>query len=91
MKINDSKSGKVLLKTLDSVFDEDPNNREFIDTSKADVCRSKSASSHRVFSIYFAFLCCCLYHNLWLTVFYYYYPKNENDALNYRFATLQEI
>ena len=43
MKINNSKSGKVLLKTLDGAFDEYPNTREFIDTSKAAICRSKNA------------------------------------------------
>ena len=75
MKINNSKSDKVLLKTRDGVFDEYPNTREFIVTSKAAICRSKNASSHRVFSISFAFLCCCLYHNLWLTVVCYHYQK----------------
>lgn len=75
MKINNSKSDKVLFKTLDGVIDEYPNTREFIDTSKAPIFRSKNASSHRVFSISFAFLCCCLYHNLWLTVVCYHYQK----------------
>ena len=83
MKINNSKSSKVLLKTLDSVFDEYPNTREFIDTSKAAICRSKNASSHRVFSIYFAFLCCCLHHNLWLIVFCYTTQKMQIIGLQH--------
>ena len=35
----------------------------------------------------FGLLCCCLYYNLCLAMFYYHKPKIRNNSFDYRFKT----
>ena len=73
---------------LEKLLDQYPDTRESINSSMADNCNEENVSLHQVVSLfYFAFLCCCLYCNLWLAVFYGHEPKIENDAFGYKLET----
>ena len=87
-EINNKKGREILLQVLEKLLDQYPDTRESINSSMADNCNEENVSLHQVVSLfYFAFLCCCLYCNLWLAVFYGHEPKIENDAFGYKLET----
>ena len=75
----------VLLKTLNRIDGEYSDIRDFISKSLEKICRNENLPLQQVVCTCFSFLCCCLYHNLWLAMFYYHKPKIENNAFDYRF------
>ena len=83
-KMNNTKRCKVLLKTLDRVYEEYPNTNDFINKSSEEIGRNENLPSHQVSPVCFGFLCCCLYRNLWLAMFYYHKQKIKNDAFDCR-------
>ena len=59
--MNNKNRSKVLLKTLNVVFDTHPDTRHFIENALAEICRNENLPVHQVFSLCFGFIYCCLY------------------------------
>ena len=59
--MNNKSRFKVLLQTLNMVYDSYPNTGDLIHKSLAKICRDKTVQVDQVFSVCFGFICCCHY------------------------------
>lgn len=76
-------------KSRDRIYEEYIKNRDFINNSLEEECRNENSPLHQVFFVCVGFLYFCLYHNLWLDMFYYQKARIENDALKTSLQTTE--
>ena len=58
--MNSKNEIEILLKVIESLYQQHPDNQRSIGFVMADICQEENVFPEKV---YFAFICCCLYHN----------------------------
>ena len=76
--MNDKKQSKILLQVIERVYNHYPGMTEFTNSSMVDI---SLLAKYLLFCFLF-FFCCCLYCNLWFSVFCCQKTKIENNAFD---------